>query len=225
MAGSATAAGPTTGSKVHRHLQRFRRPWRGVSGSCRPSLKAAARICLSLDIVFLLFLEGCGGADVTVMALVSSSEELKSDPGVEESEGSSDSDPCEESCSGPDDRSECLATKRTVFISSSNGKSGWKSDWTREVLDTITLQYKASTSEVLVSVQKTEDSLRRLKKVKNQNQAKGNSSISDDDKIRLQLNIDVEAYCQQVEQRLNVKPSSIPSFVELCLLVKSTRNL
>jgi len=121
MAGSATAAGPTTGSKVHRHLQRFRRPWRGVSGSCRPSLKAAARICLSLDIVFLLFLEGCGGAEVTVMALVSSSEELKSDPVVEESEGSSDSDPCEESCSGPDDRSECLATKRTVFISSSNG--------------------------------------------------------------------------------------------------------
>jgi hypothetical protein len=112
------------------------------------------------------------------------------------------------------------------FIVSGNGKSGWKSDWTREVLDTITLQYKASTSEVLVSVQKTEDSLRRLKKVqKNQNQAKGNSSISDDDKIRLQLNIDVEVYCQQVEQFLGVKPSTIPSFVELCLLVKSPRNL
>lgn len=84
----------------------------------------------------------------------------------------------------------------------SNEAQVWKSEWTRDVLNEITTHYKHFTSEVLISVQKIEDSLKRLKKSKigNQNNQmrKIPSNMSDDDKIRLQIYYDVEEYGKQV---------------------------
>ena len=59
---------------------------------------------------------------------------------------------------------------------------------------------------MLTSVQKMEESLRRLKKAKekgrgaaaNANAPLGNAPLSDDDKIRLQLCLDVNAFAQTV---------------------------
>ena len=74
----------------------------------------------------------------------------------------------------------------------------WKNEWTTEILNEITAHFKYFTSEVLTSVQKIEDSLKRLKKSKigNQNNQmrKIPSNMSDDDKIRLQISYDVEEY-------------------------------
>lgn len=63
--------------------------------------------------------------------------------------------------------------------------------------------------DVLISVQRMEESLKRLKKVKGQNQvqpsnglnlsdSKSNINLSDDDKIRRQIQLDYEYLNEQV---------------------------
>ena len=65
------------------------------------------------------------------------------------------------------------------------------------------LRYLSITTDVLTSVKKMEESLKRLKKAKSgQNLASSASSsnlgLSDDDKIRLQLFLDVTEFGNQV---------------------------
>ncbi|CAG2110772.1 unnamed protein product, partial [Medioppia subpectinata] len=89
-----------------------------------------------------------------------------------------------------------------IFSITSSQTQVWKTEWTRYVLNEITSHYKQYTSEVLTSVQKIEDSLKRLKKAKigNQNNVSKNNlnNMSDDDKIRLQIYYDVQEFGQQV---------------------------
>jgi hypothetical protein len=120
----------STGPRVHRHLRRrFRRRCSGVRGvwhsysrSGRPSRRAAARICLSLRGTFLFVLR----ADVAASPVVAPSSADGPDSVDEADESVSSSSEVHES-DGPDadsdeEISECLATKRTVLISSSSGK-------------------------------------------------------------------------------------------------------
>lgn len=78
----------------------------------------------------------------------------------------------------------------------------WKKQCIKDVLEEVTFNYKEASKEVLTSVQKIEDSLKRLKRGKaNQNiQQKNNQSMTDDDKIRLQIILDIEAYAKQVSK-------------------------
>ena len=57
-------------------------------------------------------------------------------------------------------------------------------------------RYYTVTSDVLTSVKKMEDSLKRLKKVRGTE--KTSQGISDDDKIRTQLILDIASYGDQV---------------------------
>jgi len=71
-------------------------------------------------------------------------------------------------------------------------------------------RYKVQMDEVLTSVQRMEESLKRLKKVKGQNQIDAssknndcdtkinNSNLSDDNKIRRQIQLDFEYLTEQV---------------------------
>jgi hypothetical protein len=66
-------------------------------------------------------------------------------------------------------------------------------------------RYIVQVEEVLTSVQRMEESLKRLKKVKGQNatissggDGNGSTVLSDDDKIRRQIQIDVEYFVSQV---------------------------
>lgn len=57
--------------------------------------------------------------------------------------------------------------------------------------------------DVLTSVQKTEESLRRLKKIRDRSSTtpqsgEMNKGLGDDDKIREQLLLDVQTFCQGV---------------------------
>lgn len=54
--------------------------------------------------------------------------------------------------------------------------------------------------DVLTSVQKTEESLRKLKKIRDRSTAAGPvpDRGGDDDKIRMQLYFDANYYCQKV---------------------------
>jgi hypothetical protein len=62
-------------------------------------------------------------------------------------------------------------------------------------------RYMSLVIDVLTSVQKTEDSLKRLKKIRDKSAGISTSEsqgISDDEKIRIQLLIDVTSYIQMV---------------------------
>lgn len=60
------------------------------------------------------------------------------------------------------------------------------------------IRYSSTTNDVLTSVKKMEESLKRLKRGKASQTAGG---MSDDDKIRLQLHLDVQEYGKQVGQQ------------------------
>jgi hypothetical protein len=61
-------------------------------------------------------------------------------------------------------------------------------------------RFKSQVQEVLISVQRMEESLKRLKKVKGQTQPQLENSkiVSDDDKIRLQIQTDVNFFSAKV---------------------------
>jgi len=97
--------------------------------------------------------------------------------------------------------------------------------WIKATLINIADQYFIVTREVLTSVKKMEDSLKRLKKARDKQPLSSlvnATGISDDDKIRLQLVLDVEYFGKQISS-LGIESSSISSFSALVELVESAR--
>ncbi|XP_061173023.1 conserved oligomeric Golgi complex subunit 2-like [Saccostrea echinata] len=70
----------------------------------------------------------------------------------------------------------------------------------QEVLDSLTESYYSATSDVLMSVKKVEDSLKRLKKNRGSDKSSGNQGMTDDDKIREQFIVDIDNYSAQLNQ-------------------------
>ena len=107
-------------------------------------------------------------------------------------------------------------------------------NWSVHILSLVSDEYLGAVSETLAAVQKMEESLRRLKKVREKTTggtgdktADGTSEakISDDDKIRLQIYVDVKYFILQVEKGLKVKSTEIKSLVELdALVIEATKN-
>ena len=63
------------------------------------------------------------------------------------------------------------------------------------------------TLELLSNVKRTEDSLMKLKRSRRSLIPEASSGMSDDNKIRLQLAIDIEAYITQVRYPLSLSLS------------------
>lgn len=86
-------------------------------------------------------------------------------------------------------------------------------DCIRSVIDSICLRYQSIANDLLESVRKMEDSLRRLRKVRPDRSTASNLSnlanqavttqMSDDDKIRLQLYLDVVEFGNQLAERFD----------------------
>ncbi|KAI8046273.1 conserved oligomeric Golgi complex subunit 2 [Drosophila gunungcola] len=97
-----------------------------------------------------------------------------------------------------------------------------------EVASQITKAYFNVVSDVLTSVQKTEESLRRLRNVKSGGSAvpsTGSSSVmTDDDKIRVQLRVDVTSWKQEL-CKLNFQATQIEKLVELTNMVEDSIKL
>ena len=106
--------------------------------------------------------------------------------------------------------------------------------WMVSIFNTITAQYLSNVSEVLAAVQKMEESLRRLKRVRDTktfgagqetDDAKGRT-VSDDDKIRLQLFLDVHFLIDKMDKEFQVKKSEIKKLDELeNIVTEATNNL
>ncbi|XP_068087921.1 conserved oligomeric Golgi complex subunit 2 [Hyperolius riggenbachi] len=81
-------------------------------------------------------------------------------------------------------------------------KQTTKQKWLNEALTECTQKYYETVSEVLNSVNKMEQSLRRLKQARKAAVSSNSTSggVSDDNKIRLQLVLDVEYFMTQVQQ-------------------------
>lgn len=97
----------------------------------------------------------------------------------------------------------------------------------KDLFSKMTIQYYQSVNEVLTSVQKTEESIRRLKNLRERSQqaSAGGSAganekqlMSDDDKIRLQLQIDIRHYVSCIEKH-QCKREEIDSLVDLVNLI------
>lgn len=77
----------------------------------------------------------------------------------------------------------------------------------------------------MTSVQKTEESLRRLRNLKggaaSTSATAASTSISDDDKIRLQLRVDVSAWTNELS-KLDFMPTDIDKLLELNSMVEES---
>ncbi|XP_024119697.1 conserved oligomeric Golgi complex subunit 2 [Oryzias melastigma] len=100
--------------------------------------------------------------------------------------------------------------------------------WLRVVLSDCTQKYYETISEVLSSVRKMEESLKRLKQARKgaaaATTAGANGGPTDDTKIRLQLALDVEYLGEQI-QKMGFQPEDISMFSTLMDLVKEAREL
>lgn len=78
-------------------------------------------------------------------------------------------------------------------------------------------------------MQKTEESLRRLKNLREkpgsaQHGSASASGMSDDDKSRLQLHMDICAWCEEIE-KLQIDRKSVDKLTELIQLVEESTKI
>ncbi|XP_030603882.1 conserved oligomeric Golgi complex subunit 2 [Archocentrus centrarchus] len=101
-------------------------------------------------------------------------------------------------------------------------------EWLRVALSECIQKYYETISEVLSSVRKMEESLKRLKQARKganaTTTAGANGGPTDDSKIRLQLALDVEHLGEQI-QKMGLQPTDISLFSTLMDLVKEAREL
>ena len=127
------------------------------------------------------------------------------------------------------------------LLADARGKAGLR-EWLAKIFDAITAKYLENVSEVLEAVQKMEESLKRLKRVRDTRRVGGGGggggagavagtedggrgTISDDDKIRLQLYLDVCFFLGRMERVYGVKEGEVEKAGELRKVVEeATRN-
>ncbi|XP_041714905.1 conserved oligomeric Golgi complex subunit 2 isoform X2 [Coregonus clupeaformis] len=100
-------------------------------------------------------------------------------------------------------------------------------DWLRVALNNCTHRYFETISDVLSSVKKMEESLKRLKqarKTATTNMTGTTGGPTDDSKIRLQLALDVEYLGEQI-QKMGLQPADISMFSTLNDLVQGAQDV
>lgn len=73
----------------------------------------------------------------------------------------------------------------------------------QSTIDSICLKYHSNASDLLESVRKMEDNLRMLQRVRKTNLATTANTVSDDDKIRIQLYLDVVEFGRLCAEKFN----------------------
>ncbi|XP_056422941.1 conserved oligomeric Golgi complex subunit 2 isoform X2 [Hyla sarda] len=100
-----------------------------------------------------------------------------------------------------------------------------RKEWLKEALSECTHKYCETVLDVLSSVKKMEESLKRLKQARKTTMSSNttNGGISDDNKIRLQLALDVEYFANQI-QSFGLCTDDLKSFSALMELVQAARG-
>ncbi|XP_064110909.1 conserved oligomeric Golgi complex subunit 2-like [Macrobrachium nipponense] len=120
------------------------------------------------------------------------------------------------------------ATVLSTFSSDSTGKVDMKLllKWLTSASVNLSQQYKTVTYDVLSSVHKMEESLKRLKRARDKGAQGGSDAgggLSDDDKIRRQICLDVEFFGSQL-QSLQINVESVEAFGSLLVMVTNARD-
>lgn len=97
-----------------------------------------------------------------------------------------------------------------------------KSEFLSHVFASLSQQFSEVTSEVLTSTRKMEESLRRLKKARGGEKEKEKTGVSDSDKIRTQIIIDIQSFHSQM-QEFGLVASSIEGFTKLSTLAQEAQ--
>ncbi|VDI16150.1 conserved oligomeric Golgi complex subunit 2 [Mytilus galloprovincialis] len=92
-----------------------------------------------------------------------------------------------------------------------------------DIFSSLAEQYYSSTSDVLTSVKKMEESLKRLKKGRGTDKSSGSQGFTDDDKIRQQVMIDIENYGQQITN-YGVDPAVLEHYQKLLQLSSEAKS-
>ena len=95
--------------------------------------------------------------------------------------------------------------------------------WLTLVFNEITMQFYSCVNEVLTNAQKTEESLRKLKKIKDKYYSSADNKNNDDDKIRQQLVVDVHSFSNGADS-VQVNRNDIKMLKDLVNLVESARD-
>lgn len=89
-------------------------------------------------------------------------------------------------------------------------------------------RYYSAVVDVLTSVQKTEESLRRLKNLREKSSLNTSASdrqgLSDDDKIRLQLQVDIIHWATEID-KIGVAIGDVEKLDELRALVEESTKI
>lgn len=93
--------------------------------------------------------------------------------------------------------------------------------WLRQIFCKITKEYFSSVREVINSVQRTEESLRRFKKIREKSGGDSTKSggVGDEEKIKQQISLDVQNY-QTVVQKTGLKIEDVENLAELIQIVE-----
>ncbi|KAM4043447.1 conserved oligomeric Golgi complex subunit 2 [Anomaloglossus baeobatrachus] len=104
-------------------------------------------------------------------------------------------------------------------------KEATRQQWLKRALSECTHKYYEIVSDVFSSVKKMEESLKRLKQARKTTMSSNstNGGISDDNKIRLQLALDVEYFANQI-QNFGLSTDDFESFTALTELVQVARD-
>ncbi|KAM8947218.1 conserved oligomeric Golgi complex subunit 2 [Pelodytes ibericus] len=104
-------------------------------------------------------------------------------------------------------------------------KQSIREEWLTAALSECTQRYYETVSDVLSSVKKMEESLKRLKQARKTTTSTNasNGGNTDDNKIRLQLAIDVDYLKKQIEN-MNLKTDDIKSLPALIELVQAAKE-
>ncbi|XP_026676998.1 conserved oligomeric Golgi complex subunit 2-like [Diaphorina citri] len=94
-------------------------------------------------------------------------------------------------------------------------------EWLLQIFSKITKEYFNSVREVITSVQRTEESLRRFKKIREKSGGDNSKSggVGDEEKIKQQISLDVEHY-RTVVQKTGLNINDVDSLSELVQIVE-----
>ncbi|KAG9471859.1 hypothetical protein GDO78_022507 [Eleutherodactylus coqui] len=100
-----------------------------------------------------------------------------------------------------------------------------RQEWLKGALSECIHKYYETVSDVLNSVKRMEESLKRLKQARKTTMSSNttNSGMSDDNKIRLQLALDVEYFANQI-QNFGLRTDDLKGFADLVELIQAARE-
>ncbi|CAG5132349.1 unnamed protein product, partial [Candidula unifasciata] len=99
-----------------------------------------------------------------------------------------------------------------------------RTEFLTHVFAALSQQFADVTSEVITSTKKMEESLRRLKKARGGEKEKEKTGgVSDSDKIRTQIIIDIKSFLQQMEA-MGVQPSCVDGYGKVTSLAQEAES-